>query len=948
MNKKTFLIILLLSLCFSLFSSNLKSEYISALDDNQLKNMAILYDLDASLSSSEIKNILLQDLEIKVEEKKESDNQVEIKNSDIISVNQDDKIILEGNVEINFISENITLFADKMLLDDKNSTISALGNVSYKDNKENATLQKLDADIVTFIYSTNELYITNGSTSTKRVTSEDEEVEFYTAGELLSYREANEGMFFQNGLITSNLEKSLSTIEADKLAILESGDMFLTNALIKIGRVPIFYLPAFFYPSSKLVFNPAFGFESNRGMFASFTYDIFGQNTNLLKSEMSSFASLLQVESDKSFISDGLFYKPNEKTNGFENWLAESNSYLSLMADIYQESGILLGYDTYLEYEDLLTLESNSALIYTGEEDSLYRYYSKTELDLDFDNINLSLDLPYFSDPDVYIDYANRLSKVTLDSFFFSNQDFPDEIKTDYDDFTISVDADIDIPTPWFGQYLKNLSINNITVETEYEYKDDVYEVEKEIRPAFDVDFSGTLLDYSYVKESKTNSFTSFFQIDNKDLKKPYDKTETLHNKIDFKIKYDFDHEYENLKEKDKDELITNDTNMDFDIDFLVFDYFKLDSSIKIENEINKNELFELSNNNVISIPILNLNYNFNALYYKNKDGVIESFEFNKDFITKNNFSIKDTYDFIYYGKLDYDLSYAFYPLDPVFKTKLSYSYSSFNVNSSVKVTDYLLKENEYTFGFSNKYDFTSYDINSEFDSDSYKITPSISIFDINKNYLFNTSLTYKDSNLSDLESNIDIYDLQTKFNFKNINDKLKINYMNVFYNLNAYEHYMWYNRIKMELDLNSSLRYNFINKHDTYFNLSLDFNFEIKEYLDFSLKFKTGNNNFNKYFDLNDKFSSSLLIEDLLNSLDILSGKNKHTNFNLQKIELGLIYFMHDWDFHFEYATSFKQEGYQYMLNPEFKIYLQWKTIPDLEVDEKWEYSVDGFKKVN
>ena len=52
--------------------------------------------------------------------------------------------------------------------------------------------------------------------------------------------------------------------------------MFMTNAYLSIGRVPLLYLPAFFYPGSRLVMNPAFGFSSDRGMFVSTTTEVFG------------------------------------------------------------------------------------------------------------------------------------------------------------------------------------------------------------------------------------------------------------------------------------------------------------------------------------------------------------------------------------------------------------------------------------------------------------------------------------------------------------------------------------------------------------------------------------------------------------------------------------------------------------------------------------------------
>ena len=948
MLKKLFVFLTLLILSLNLFAINLKNEYISSLDDEQIKNMGLLYGLDENLSSTEMKELLLvEDKNVIIAEDGNKNKQVEIVNTDYLSVTKDDKVMLEGNVEIKFKEDNITIYADKMLLDDGNNSLSALGNVSYKDNNEDAKLQKLNADIVTYIYNSNELFITNGSTSTKRKTSEDEEVEFYTAGKLLSYRQENEGMFFQDGLITSNLEKSLATISAKNLAILKSGDMFLTNALLKLGRVPILYLPAFFYPSSKLVFNPAFGFQSSRGMFASFTYDVFGQNTNLLQSELSSFASLLQVESDNSFISDGLFYKPNEKTNSFETWISDTKSYLSIMADVYEKSGILLGVDTKLKYKKAITFSSYSSIIYTGVLDNPYLYFTQTNLKLNTKNIKLTLDLPMYSDPNVYSEYANRLSKISLDSFFFASQDFPDKHNKKYNDYSIKFTSDVNIPIPFLSPYFKNLKVDT-DVEIDYKYLSEEYVEKNRTISSVNVGFDGTLLSFTHTKETKSDNFTSQFKIDNDNLKEPINAAnKTKSDKLDFKLTYDFNNKYEHTINEADESKIFNETKFDVKLSSDIYQYLALDSAFKLSDKKDTTDTFTLSHQNTVSIPLLNLDYKFDATYYKKINNDIKQFAFTKDFISKNSITFSNTTDFIYYGNLDYDITYLFAPFTPEIKSNINYEYSNYEISTSVKIEDYKVDETEYTLGF--KYDINnfSYDINTKFDNIDYEINTSFSLFDSNNNYGLTSSVKYKDDKFTNLQTKFDILDFSTKADFINSVDELKINYMDFYYKLGSFEKYQWYNRIKHNLSIDSVFRYNFINKYNTYFDLSINYSFIVKEYVSFKIKFLTGNNNFNKYYDINDNFIPSLLFDDLISSFDFITGGNTSTNFNMKKIELEFIYFMHDWDFHFDYITSFKQDGYQYSLTPEFKIYLQWKTIPDLEVKEKWEYSVDGFKKI-
>ena len=37
------------------------------------------------------------------------------------------------------------------------------------------------------------------------------------------------------------------------------------NAVVYVGKIPVLYLPAFYYPKDELLFNPAFGYDERFG-----------------------------------------------------------------------------------------------------------------------------------------------------------------------------------------------------------------------------------------------------------------------------------------------------------------------------------------------------------------------------------------------------------------------------------------------------------------------------------------------------------------------------------------------------------------------------------------------------------------------------------------------------------------------------------------------------------
>ena len=61
------------------------------------------------------------------------------------------------------------------------------------------------------------------------------------------------------------------------------------------------------------------------------------------------------------------------------------------------------------------------------------------------------------------------------------------------------------------------------------------------------------------------------------------------------------------------------------------------------------------------------------------------------------------------------------------------------------------------------------------------------------------------------------------------------------------------------------------------------------------------------------------------------------NTQFNMESLDVELVHYMGDWDLHLRYMASLQSSGSDYGWVPTFAVYLRWRTIPDLKVDQTW-----------
>ncbi len=1003
------IIILFLS-GFFLHAEGEVGYFIANADDETILNMASVRGLDTTQSVSSLRNILLEGESVfdsKSVEETEGYS-LEIINADSMDVTRDGLITLSGNVQVVFSlddeGDDKTLYAGHMLLDSRNGRLTAYGNVRYEDSGEDSGLENIAADIVTYLYDSGDLLVSGGMTSSQRTNNEDEKVTFYTSGDLLNYRSGEGGLFFQDGYLTSNPDTAYSSITAENIALLEGGDMFLTNAYLSIGRVPIIYLPAFFFPGSRLAINPAFGFNSERGMFVSTTTEIFGRYPNFSDAEESSFASLLRTESDEDMVSNGLYYVEGEAEGRINKWAAESESYLALLADVYQHTGFLIGYDSQLNFfEDALSAASETSFILSPSENHghRFRYYSINTVNVSSSFADLRLSLPVYSDPSVLKKYSNRLTSFSIDSILGGTQKFPATRTSTVSNYEARLSGSVRLPSDLTNDYIKTLRISNISADADFSWSDTRhrYEISDITLPSFNFTMSGKLFDFSTDGRNPDDErgrekfdLSDQFILENPLLYDMYilereEKRSMLSSGSYLRLSYNLSERFSNEFEYDLDKRQTEDNEIDSSASFaLTFEGglsrivsftqrftpsygYSFDES---DDELHEHD-FSLLSASSVSLPFIGITYDFSAYLYRfSLESDIEGrreeeilYAFDKENVRTHRLRFSKSFGSQYnYGVITPSLSYTLPPLSAVLTPSVSYRYDALSAAFSWKFEEeetgklasddidfsLSLSYTHFTFSYSMNYESALFDSSDPVSPLSLKASASVRSEDkkwsLTQSFDFDFENNGERNIVNSLRTSLSIPYVDIIYNMKTHEGRLQGDYIEIRSDTDELELYAWKNRIYLCALLDARLRYDFINAYSSSLSVTAGVEFSIAEFLSLRLSFTTTNNGFYRYIDKG-RFSFAAMMEDLLKSFDFIGDGRRNTQFNLQSFDIELVHYMDDWDLHLRYTAQLEETGDNtYGWVPAFAIYLRWATMPDLKVDETYHQTSSGWQK--
>ena len=467
---------------------------------------------------------------------KEKATSIIIDNADML-YSSGDTVIMSGNVRISFTTDSDssqrTLVSDNVAINLNQKVLDASGSVSLEGTQDQKRTFK--GEVISLDWGSLDVVVFEGMSSTGRKNSSGQEILFYVAGDSISYAGSSAGIFFRQGTIATTSEDPYWSITAQKLS-LSQNDLFVDRAWFRLGRVPIFYLPIFFYPGTTLSFNPAIGISSERGMFLTTTYEVYGKYPKLgtmgTKSKTNSdnkgndsgdnsdvsksITSFLSTDDDSEMIRDGFYYRAleeGEELSDLEKWARSSSSYMAVFADTYENLGTIVGIDTmnYLLNKNL-TISAVGVAGYSADKLDTYlnrfRYSFDFNLNYKLDKLNVKIKLPTLSDPYVRKDYLNRNSAFALDALLKAEQFFPTTY-SEVNSYTWSADASYSFSK---GAYSFNISSLKSDIDFKFNKKseDDKYfykaEVVEASLPYLSLSSSGTFLNLKGQSSKTTRS----------------------------------------------------------------------------------------------------------------------------------------------------------------------------------------------------------------------------------------------------------------------------------------------------------------------------------------------------------------------------------------------------------------------------------------------------------
>ncbi len=359
---------------------------------------------------------------------------LEILHADAVSsLTEDDRRMLtfRGSVDLLLHGEQpVRLRSDLVLLDQSRGILYAYGTVSTEDSQL-IPAESFQADSVILSLEGQ----TGAAVKPAAVFLQDDET-FYLDGGAVTFRRQDD-IIIEDGVLSTRAEDPYFSIRASRLHLLPSGDITLRNAALYLGRVPVMFLPFFYYPSRTFVFNPVVGFDSQRGYFSQNTLYLSGAPEPREDDESANlFRFFLDPDDEaESLVHDwySRTYQPEE--NG------QPEGFRRLMVDVYsgtetEPAEVFTGFALYNPdpvWLDRFSLQGGLSFGAKRQAEELPFGYEQYGGCFDLQagyrsgNFSANLQLPYMTQREFTRDFLNRFEHFSFQHLFDDQTEWPAE-----------------------------------------------------------------------------------------------------------------------------------------------------------------------------------------------------------------------------------------------------------------------------------------------------------------------------------------------------------------------------------------------------------------------------------------------------------------------------------------------------------------------------------------
>ena len=441
----------------------------------------------------------------------------------------------------------IEIYANTVNYDRERSMIYAFENVIMEENISDTSSKRLQGNSLLLNASTLEGIFDDFKFNQmqKAQLSPKTETELIISAEIFARNETGTAVF-KNGTITFCDEPNPHwQIKASRLWLLPGNEFAFLNGVLYIGRVPILYLPFFYYPKDEMIFNPSFGYRPRVGYYTQTTTYIIGrkplpkpQNNEDLSN---SFTQVNQLYEQRK---EGLFLRNLDTPVEYDT---EKQDFVKILADLYSNLGVMAGVEgsfkpknNFIQAIDFTVLGAKSRNLYYLEDNALYspkneegksewnnssifglnlpiRYFTNFSISGKNENLSIAFKMPLYSDPFFNADFLNRSENMDWIAYFTQQGISTESENAIYEDAILNsfmwrlngtFTPDLKKYSPYF-----NFAINNFESFIDWQAKDNEDEqnktVENNVSPNrkfyypdeivplnADISINGTIIDY--------------------------------------------------------------------------------------------------------------------------------------------------------------------------------------------------------------------------------------------------------------------------------------------------------------------------------------------------------------------------------------------------------------------------------------------------------------------
>lgn len=357
-------------------------------------------------------------------------------NVDYFTIEEVDEgyIVMKGRVKLSINEKNTDtiheIVSDTLIINQSTETMTAQGNVEYnKKSGTDSAFEKFKGESLSFNIKDWSGVFIEGVTQKQESTGENEEVTFYIQGDEI-YRSKENVIVLDEGLITScDEEDPHYSINAEKIWILGPNEWGISNAVLSIGRVPVFYIPFFYNPGDDIFFNPVAGGRDREGVFLMTTTYFIGEKED----EETSLSFMQIAENQQSGLYKkelyGMFLRTTDQKK--EDAIPES-WYAKFLLDYYSKLGFYGGFqanvpgwggfsvlNTDIGLARTRTIDSNNSIYFYEEPDGIIEQWNDSSLfgiilpfrykfDVHATRGAWKFDFAYYSDSYFDRDFSNR------------------------------------------------------------------------------------------------------------------------------------------------------------------------------------------------------------------------------------------------------------------------------------------------------------------------------------------------------------------------------------------------------------------------------------------------------------------------------------------------------------------------------------------------------------